>query len=529
MKKFNKIFEFWQKLSFFQKIYIILILIFILSIPLITFYSFQLRGFKPRADYPATPPISIPVSITPPSNILTNWEYQTPLPIPINNHKVVSVNDFLFNLGGSNGINQLNVVYAAKINNGLISSWLKKATLPQPLTQFAAFSNNGYIYILGGYSQGAEYPYGYFYQINKDGSFGRGGLIEMPKPLAGLTAVVNKNHVYVIGGQNGYKTHSSVYFAKIKHDGYLESWVSTSPLPISLKNHSAVVYNGYIFVLGGISGSTVQSNIYSAKINMDGSLGIWNTLSKTPLPKKLANSVALLYKNYVFIIGGETEYGYSSQSDVYYSKINNDGTLAGWEKTVSLPKPLSTHAGTIFNNYIFITGGFNDQENQPRQNAVYSTQIIDNYFPSISPSPTPLPKRYIRILQPNGGETLYTQQSYLIKWEQKLIDKVSIGYKTCPSCLDWIVYNKPTSGERDSYLWLVPSRLAGFKNVKIYIIGYQTGVGSVSDESDGGFNILQSPKPSAPPQKTISPPIKISPTPIGKKPTGMPSLLPTRY
>lgn len=83
----------------------------------------------------------------------------------------------------------------------------------------------------------------------------------------------------------------------------------------------------------------------------------------------------------------------------------------------------------------------------------------------------------LALTSPSGGETLHAGETYNIEWYQNNIDMVTIGYKTCASCLDWVVSNKkvePTQNNQ-SYSWIIPENLAGKENISIEIIAYKVG------------------------------------------------------
>lgn len=129
-----------------------------------------------------------------------------------------------------------------------------------------------------------------------------------------------------------------------------------------------------------------------------------------------------------------------------------------------------------------------------------------------TPTPTPVPGLSVTVTSPNGGEILSVGQTYRITWDSSAtIDTVTIGYKACDSCLDWIANNIPNT---NSYDWTVNVGNTTNTQFRIYIIGYQTGVGSVSDVSDSPFTVLQpTPTPT------------LSPTP---RPTATPIPIPTQ-
>ncbi|MBI2112860.1 thioredoxin domain-containing protein, partial [Candidatus Woesearchaeota archaeon] len=99
----------------------------------------------------------------------------------------------------------------------------------------------------------------------------------------------------------------------------------------------------------------------------------------------------------------------------------------------------------------------------------------------------------IQIITPTEANQKYdVGDSLEITWLQQKIDKVTIGYKTCPSCLDWISYNLAVnpSDTTGSFTWKIPERLNGKKDLQIYLIGYNTGVGSETSTSNN-FSITE--------------------------------------
>ncbi len=100
----------------------------------------------------------------------------------------------------------------------------------------------------------------------------------------------------------------------------------------------------------------------------------------------------------------------------------------------------------------------------------------------------------VTITSPNGGETFYVGEERTITWNSTNVDMVTIGYLygDTYSTGDWIAYNIPNTG---SYKWKVnvgTTSVSQSRNVKIQIIAYQTGVGSVVDMSDASFTVIKS-------------------------------------
>jgi CSLREA domain-containing protein len=121
---------------------------------------------------------------------------------------------------------------------------------------------------------------------------------------------------------------------------------------------------------------------------------------------------------------------------------------------------------------------------------------------------TPPSTMFVQILQPNGGEVLTVGTTYRITWNSSPdIDKVTLGYKSCESCLDWIATNIPNTGYYDWNVYVGNTTNTQFK---IDITAYDTGVGSVIDRSDNNFTVLQ---PTPTPTRTVVPTATPSATP----------------
>ena len=111
----------------------------------------------------------------------------------------------------------------------------------------------------------------------------------------------------------------------------------------------------------------------------------------------------------------------------------------------------------------------------------------------------PPPPPFVRIVSPNGGETLTQGDKVQIIWEGKNIDKCSIGYSFGEGSLNHINTNVSTSGN-GSYEWTVNvGNIISPRQVKISMLCYQTGVGSKSDQSDNFFTVNPLPKPTPTP------------------------------
>ena len=170
----------------------------------------------------------------------------------------------------------------------------------------------------------------------------------------GATSVTYNGYVYQIGGYNGSSSLTTVLYAQTNPDGSLGNWTATTSLPIAKKFATSIVYNGYVFVMGGSPDNTVFSNaVYSAPINPNGTLGSWTLIGTTPAVSHKATAV--VSGEYVYYMGG---YSGIFQDGVYYAHLNNNGTTGSWGSTTSLPVAMSDATSVAYNGYIYELAGF---------------------------------------------------------------------------------------------------------------------------------------------------------------------------
>jgi N-acetylneuraminic acid mutarotase len=138
--------------------------------------------------------------------------------------------------------------------------------------------------------------------------------------------------------------------------GQVGQWSALSnDIPGARSGQGSVVYNGYVYVFGGLNGKNKPTaNTSYAKINDDGTLGTWH--STASLPEKLSDTSATVFNGFVYVLGGRNGNNNSTAS-AYYAPINADGTLGNWQATNALPAASSAGAATSTGGYVYMTGG----------------------------------------------------------------------------------------------------------------------------------------------------------------------------
>jgi hypothetical protein len=192
----------------------------------------------------------------------------------------------------------------------------------------------------------------------------------LPQNIEYAASVQYNGYIYEIGGYNSANTYpelNTVYYAPVLPGGDIGGWASTTALPSSVEGATSVVKDGYIYVMGGYSGSGIYiDNVYYAPINSNGTIGTWSTTSV--LPQGIAFSSSAEYNGYIYEIGG---YNGSNISDIYYSQIQSNGSLGAWINTGTIPAGSTDYlSSTIYDGYLYIAGAYTNGNNY-----MYSAQI----------------------------------------------------------------------------------------------------------------------------------------------------------
>lgn len=225
---------------------------------------------------------------------------------------------------------------------------------------------NGYLYIIGGHTatltplQDIQYA-----EIRADGSLDvfTSSPSSFVNARAGHSSVVYNGYLYVIGGSSGPGFYyNDVQYAKINADGSLGPFALTSAFTNARMSHTSVAYNGYLYVIGGGEpGGPYYNDVQYAEINPDGSLNAFATSPNTFTDARM-NHTSVVCNGYVYVIGGSTSIS-NVFSDIQYAPLNPDGSIGAFIVAGTILSPgLSKHGGIVYNDYLYISCGSDGSE-----------------------------------------------------------------------------------------------------------------------------------------------------------------------
>lgn len=313
-------------------------------------------------------------------------------------------------VGGGLGASALSDIQYAQINSdGTLGTWNSTASIPG--ANAARYGEgmvayNGRMYIMGGYT-GSTYLDDVLYtDINSDGTLSSSwqtSSVVLPTTRYTFGLVAYENRFYLTGGSNA-TVKNDAYYATINADGSIGSWTSTSIVSGSRFKHSMVQYNGYLYVAGGNNGATYYNDVQYAKVNSDGSLGSWTATTSFTTGRY---SMGLVANNgYMYLTGGNANS--VLQSDTQYAKINANGTVGTWGTLSSLSGTNATRYGNsmfAYNGFLYSLGG---NHATPLLTEVQYTQIDSpgstGQWATSSPTITALPaaRLYAAVVAYNG-------------------------------------------------------------------------------------------------------------------------------
>ena len=339
------------------------------------------------------------------NSTISAWVANTPLPISISSSHVIVTNNRVYLLGGWLN-NTTSTVYTAPINpNGTLGAWVTSTPLPIALWGAQAIVTNNRVYLLGGIINGVYSSAVYTAPINPDGTLGS-WVIDTPLPgtITNSQAIITNNRVYLLGGIINGVFSSAVYTAPINPDGTLGTWVTDTPLPGVIVYSQAIVTNNRVYLLGGVTNNGVfSSTVYTASINIDGTLSTWTI--NAPLPVTISHSQAIVTNNRVYLLGGSNNSGHSSA--VYTAPINPDGTIGTWVIDTPLPVTIINSQAIVTNNRVYLLGG---TINSYSSTTVYTAPINPDGTLGAWVTNTPLPGMpiYPQVILTNSRIYIFT-------------------------------------------------------------------------------------------------------------------------
>ena len=129
-------------------------------------------------------------------------------------------------------------------------------------------------------------------------------------------------------------------------------------LPNALSHMQVVVFNGFLYVLGGCTTQCAHGeSAVNSVLRYDPRFNLWYQVA--PMLSKRAYFYAGLLKGKIFAIGGKFKEGSLATGESYDPERNV------WEPIPSMPSAYHAHAGAVLGDHIYISGGYSNNHFTP--------------------------------------------------------------------------------------------------------------------------------------------------------------------
>ncbi|HET7320083.1 MAG TPA: hypothetical protein VFI84_00680 [Candidatus Saccharimonadales bacterium] len=176
----------------------------------------------------------------------------------------------------------------------------------------------------------------------------------------GNTSAVYNGYLYIVGGYNGASTYyNDISYCPFNTDGSVGTCTQqTNAFTTGRYAHTTVAYNGYLYIVGGYNGSGAGTlnDIQYCPLNANGSVGACTQQTNAFTTARNGHS-SVVYNGFLYIIGG-TDISGVKQNDIQYCPLNANGSVGTCtQQTNAFTTPRYYHTSVINNGYLYIIGG----------------------------------------------------------------------------------------------------------------------------------------------------------------------------
>ncbi|WP_455209165.1 Kelch repeat-containing protein [Kaarinaea lacus] len=294
---------------------------------------------------------------------IKGWRDASALVGPRAGAATVVVNGYIYVIGGVNGIDFVRLSEYAKINDdGSLSPWQETSLLNEERGFIDAVAKDGYIYVVGG----GNGPNGKNLlrtveraRVNEDGSLSAWQTMQsgMVMPRRCSKTVIKGNFVYALGGFAGALL-DNVERAEILSNGELGPWtIEEVTMTIPRYVNTVKASHGNTYVIGGhdqMKGVGI-TDVEWAVPSEQGGVKQWKATSNMQVGRYGLASAG--HGNSVYAMGGLTGLEYLNSIEV--ADIRENGELSPWRYTTPLSEPRATFNVVVYKDWIYVIGGTN--------------------------------------------------------------------------------------------------------------------------------------------------------------------------
>ncbi|NWH24957.1 KLH13 protein, partial [Grus americana] len=268
----------------------------------------------------------------------STWHKVGDLCVPVYNHCVTIINDFLFVIGGQYKFDPMgkqpsNEVFRFDPRN---TSWLQVASMLERRTRFHADVLSDCIFAVGGGTLlGTLTRTVELYQpTDNKWEFAA----PFPTPIADHAGTTHKGILYISGGFSGGKTLRDTY----SYLPRLRRWIGNSAMAFTRCDHGMATVRDRIFCVGGrtLKGAEEWIHVTETEYYCPGS-NQWTTLTLSPF--NCCQFSITAHESMLYLAGGGSLQHMQKGDSVFLY----DTEQQVWKKASPLPKALVDHASCM--------------------------------------------------------------------------------------------------------------------------------------------------------------------------------------
>jgi hypothetical protein len=274
---------------------------------------------------------------------------------------VTTTSEFLQQTGNTGNIDTSTAgqISRAFSDAGAVGGTISTGTFTTTRRSHTSVVYNGYLYIIGGTDGTTAQNDIQYCPLNAGGSVGActRQTSAFTTARAGHTSVVYNGYLYIIGGTDGTTAQNDIQYCPLNAGGSVGACTQQAGAFTTARwGHTSVVYNGYLYIIGGWNGTTYYNDIQYCPLNAGGSVGACTQQAGAFTTARYAHT-SVVYNGYLYIIGGNSG---SSQNDIQYCPLNAGGSVgACTRQTSAFTTARSAHTSVVYNGYLYITDGTN--------------------------------------------------------------------------------------------------------------------------------------------------------------------------
>ncbi|MDE1870358.1 MAG: hypothetical protein KGH71_05255 [Candidatus Micrarchaeota archaeon] len=266
----------------------------------------------------------------------------------VGNAAVFGPLSYVYCVGGQQGSTYSNVYYSSLSATG-VGAWTSANSYPIPIRVSSCTDYGGYVYCIDGINGGGADVNNVYYAALSSGGVGTWAFASnYPLTEHYHTCAASGGYVYCVGGYTG-SVVNNVYYAAVSGSG-TGAWSPTTNYPIPIYDANCAIYGNVIYCIGGgSSGFAPLTYTYYAPIS-SGGVGAWSLT--TPYPANVQDTSCATNAGYIYCVGGST----NGNTNVYYAAVSGSG-IASWTATNSYPVAITSHSCGISGGEIYCIGG----------------------------------------------------------------------------------------------------------------------------------------------------------------------------